>query len=61
MKDDRFFAKNQRQAPGVKVIFSEKAFLAVIYATVIGFGYLYPQARSAPQKTIEQVRSSQNK
>jgi hypothetical protein len=61
MKGDQFPTKNQRQSPGVKVIFSEKAFLAVIYATVIGFGYLHPQNHSLPPTLPEQLRPLNNK
>jgi hypothetical protein len=61
MKSDQFPRKNQRQSSGVKVIFSEKAFLAVIYATVIGFGYLHPKTHSSPPSLPEQLRPLDNK
>jgi hypothetical protein len=61
MKDDRLPAKKQYQPAGMKVVFSEKAFLAIIYAIVIGFSYLDSQIRSVPPKAIEQVRSLENK
>ena len=62
MKNGRFPAKSQRQFPGVKVVFSEKAFLAFIQATAaIWLIYLQTQAYSLPPSIPEQTRPSHSK
>jgi hypothetical protein len=62
MKGDRLSSITQRQLLGLKVVFSEKAFVAVLQAAVtLGLIYLQTQAPSLPPTPPNQVRPLHNK